>query len=295
MNGLSRRIVSGTVGPYTITDPADVLPPMPLLPARNPPTPGASASSSNTPVAKTFQESGGSYTGQTLFSNPQASQRLIGMPFFQSANSRQALLGIPCAPTAPKNSVYMPVPSWSSPDLTSSQSLVRTRPSSSETALSWVKDIFPNKAVRPYYDVAPLEPTPAVFPTFKYNNDAMDIVEEGSRVTQNLWDAAECAENDRLRLHAQSAPILQEPWKLIFGDDEEEGRPSIALPPERETTPVAPDEDNSQLFLRPVLPGARPASAHGGRRIRSEPMLEFSMPTPRFRRHVSGPENPGAR
>lgn len=80
----------------------------------------------------------------------------------------------------------------------------------------------------------------------------------------------------------------------MFGDDEEddeEHQPQTPQPQKRAATPPAREEDGSQMFLMPVLPGARPSSAQGGRRIRSVPMLEFSVPTPRFRRHVSGPES----
>jgi hypothetical protein len=290
MDELSRRIVFGTTGPYTMTDPGDILPPMPLRPPMRPPRPpGASASSSQTSIASTPQGSGGNDSSQTAFPSPQASQASFATSP-GSANSSQTSLGTPFAPIPQRNNVYMP----KLPDFGTSQALVRTRPSSSATAFSWMKDMFPIKPTRPYYDITPLEPTPAVLPTFKCDNDAMDILEEGRRAAQKLWDAADCAENDRLRGQARSAPIPQGPWKSMFGDDdeeeeEEEHRPQTALP-QRETTPPAPDEDNSQMFLRPVLPGAGPSSAQGGRRIRSEPMLEFSVPTPRFRRHVSGPE-----
>lgn len=155
--------------------------------------------------------------------------------------------------------------------------------------------MFPIKPTRPYYDIAPLKPTPAVVPTFKCDDDAIDILEEGRRAAQRLRDAADSAENDRFRLQARSAPIPQGPWTSVFGDNEddevEEHRPQTPLPLKRKPAPPVPDEGNSQMFLRPVLPGARPSSAQGGRRIRSEPMLEFSVVTPRFRRHVSGPEN----
>jgi len=294
MDELSRRIVYGTAGPYTMTDPGDVLPPMPLRPMQ---PPGASASSSQTSVASTPQGGGGNDSSQIVFPNPQASQASFVTTSLGSANSSQTSLGTPFAPIPQRNNVYMPTSSWKPPDFSTSQALVRTRPSSSATALSWMKDIFPIKPTRPYYDIAPLKPTSAVVPTFKCDNDAMDILEEGRRATQKLWDAADCVENDRLRLQAHSAPIPQGPWRGLFGDDDDddddddEHRPQTPLSQKIETTPPAPDEDNSQMFLRPVLPGARPSSAQGGRRIRSEPMLEFSVPTRRFRRHASGPEN----
>ena len=291
MDELSRRIVSGTASPYTMTDPGDVLPPMPLRPMRPPRPPGASASSSQTSVASTPQGSGGNDSSLTALPNPQASQASFATTSLGSANSSQTSLGTPFAPIPQRNNVHMPTSTWKPPDFGTSQALVRTRPSSSATALSWVKDMFPIKPTRPYYDITPLKPTPAVLPTFKCDNDAMDILEEGRRAAQKLWNAADCVENDRLRLQAHSAPIPQGPWKSMFGDHEEEHRPQTPLPQKREATPLAPGEDNSQMFLRPVLPGARLSSAQGGRRIRSEPMLEFSVPTPRFRRHVSGPEN----
>jgi hypothetical protein len=295
MDGLSRRIVSGTAGPYTVTDPGDVLPPMPLRPTRPPRPPGASASSSQISISSNPQGSGGNDSSQTAFPNPQASQASFATTSPGSTNSSQTSFGTPFAPIPQKNNVYMPTSSWKPPDFGTSQALVRTRPSSSANAFSWMKDMFPNKPTpRPYYDIAPLKPTPAVFPTFKCEDDAMDILEEGRRAAQKLWDAADCAENDRLRVQARSAPIPQGPWKSMFGDDEddeEEHQPQTPLSQRETTPPPAPDEDNSQMFLRPILPGAGPSSAQGGRRIRSEPMLEFSVPTPRFRRHVSGPEN----
>ena len=277
MDGLSQRIISGTAGSYSVTDSGDVLPPMPLLirPLRPPgASASASASSSQLSVADTVPGSGGGGNGlsQTAFPNPQSSQASFATASTGSNNTFRTSSELPMAPIPQRTNV--------------SQTLVRNRASSSSTALSWMKDLFPIKPSRAYYDITPLKPTPAVIPTFKCDDDTKDILGDAERATQRLWDSADCVESDRLRLQAQSAPIPQGPWKSLFGEDDDDEDPSPTLvSPKREDTPPVPPEDISPTHLRPVLPGARPSSVQGGRRNRSEPMLEFSAPTRRFRRH----------
>lgn len=293
LDELSRRIIFGTVGPYTMTNPEDVLPPMPLRPM--PPVRPADADSnpSRTSVADNLQGTKNNGTFQRPTPNSAAKPVSFKRASPRSASSSQTSLDTPLAPTPQRNNIYMPT-SWTLPEFNTSQDLVRTRPSSSATALSWMKDIFPVRPTRPYYDITPLKPTPPVVPTFTYDTDAIDILEEGRRAAEKLWEAAECAENDRLRLRLQahSAPIPQGPWKSLFGDDEDDElcQPQLPPPQQRRTPSPAPDDDDSQTFLRPVLPGATQSSAQGGKRIRSEPTLEFSVVIPRFRRHVSSPE-----
>ncbi|KAG4439373.1 hypothetical protein IFR05_005122 [Cadophora sp. M221] len=292
MDELSQRISNGTAGPYTMTDPGDVLPPMPLRPVRNPQALGTNSNSSQTSVASSIQDPG-NRSSSPLPLRSQASQASLAGTLPESANSNRTSSGTPFAPIPQKfNNTQMPF-TWSLPDFNTSQALVRAKPSSSTTALSWMKDMFPIKPTRPYYDVTPLKPTPDVVPTFTYDVDTADILEEGARAAQKLWAAADCEENNRLREQAHSAPIPQGPWRSMFGedeDDEEDRRPQIPLPQKEEKPSTIADDENSEMFLRPVFPGARPSSAQGERRVRSQPVLEFSVVTPRFRRHVSNPE-----
>ncbi|CZS98009.1 uncharacterized protein RAG0_06910 [Rhynchosporium agropyri] len=88
-----------------------------------------------------------------------------------------------------------------------SQALTRVRPSTSATtAISWMKQMFPVKADRPYYDIALLAPTPAVVPTFTYDTDAEEILERGAKATRQLWVDVYNDENQR---HAHSTPLPQ--------------------------------------------------------------------------------------
>ncbi|KAH7369848.1 hypothetical protein BKA65DRAFT_544572 [Rhexocercosporidium sp. MPI-PUGE-AT-0058] len=285
MDELSRRISNGSVGPYTTVDPGDVLPPMPLRPVRIPQTLGTNSNLSRTSVTSNLQGVEDRSSG-TLHLRPQASQAS-----FASVNSSQTSFPTPFAPIPQRFSTQVPS-TWSFPDFGTSQALVRARPSSSATALSWMKDMIPIKPTRPYYDITPLKPTPDVVPTFTYDVDTEDILDEGARATQKLWAAVDCEENSRLRAHAHSAPIPQGPWKSMFGEDEDEDdddRSQAPLPHREESSSTLPVDESSHMFLTPRLPGARPSSAQGERRVRSQPMLEFSVATPRFRRHVSNP------
>lgn len=293
MNALSRRILLGTVGTYTTGDPGDALPHMPLRPSgpARPPRPHELSSQSTMPYAN---------ASQTSMPTPQFSQASFATTSFGSVNSSLSSLGSPFAPTPMRNNVYMSNLSWKPPELGMSQALVRTRPSSSAAtmsssaaALSWVKDnILPTKPARPYYDIDPLKPTPAVIPSFSCEEDTSDVLEESRRATAMLWDSADSVENDKLQRQAHSAPIPQEPWKRTFGidDEDEESPPDSPLYTREPTPPLAEGEkeDKSQKFLGPVLLPVRPSWAQGGRRIRSEPTFEFSIPAPRVRRNVSG-------
>jgi len=262
-----------------------------------PPNLGSSPNSSQTSIASNLQEFRDG-SSRPIPLRPKAPQVSYAQTLPGSANSSQSSLVTPFAPHSQRLSAPM-VSSWTLPDFGTSQALVKTRPSSSTTALAWMKDMFPVKPTRPYYDITPLKPTPAVVPTFTCEIDTTDILEEGERAAQRLWDAAEWEENHRLRAHAQSAPILQGPWKGTFvedDDDDDDGenhtdqRIEAPQPPKKETTETLPDGGSSQMFLRPALPGARPSSVHGDRRVRSQPKLEFSVVTPRSRRHTSNPE-----
>ncbi|KAG0650158.1 Chromatin structure-remodeling complex subunit arp9 [Hyphodiscus hymeniophilus] len=260
MDELSRRIVSGTVAPYTMTSPGDVLPPMPLL-IRPPRPPGAAVKLNQGSVVSSAHGSGGNDSSQTLLLNAQATQASSAAMAPGSIQPSQTLLEAPFCPLPQRNNVHIPASSWKVPDFGTSQALVRTRPSSSASALSWMKEFFPSKPVRPYYDIAPLKPTEAVLPTFKCDVDAMDILEEGRTAAEKLWDAADAVERDRLRLQSHSAPIPQGPWKSMFGDDDtdEETRTQTSFPQKREP-PTPPEANDSQTFLKPVLPGDQRAS-----------------------------------
>lgn len=290
---LSRRILSGTMGPYTTTDQGDVLPHMPLRPTGpiRPPRPYLYAPDVDSNQA--LFPNASANASRTSFRSPQASQTSFATTSFESVNSSLTSLESPFAPGPQRNNVYMPMTGWTAPEFGASQIMVRTRPSSSAAALSWMKEKFPVKPPRSYYDdIAPLKPTPAVVPTFTCDEDATDILEESRRAAAGFWESANEVENDGTRRHAHSAPILQEPWKEMFGFGKEEEEDEQESPPgsARASTPRLEEEDKSQVFLRPVLLSVRPSSAQGGRRIRSEPMIDFAMPALRSRRHVSGPK-----
>jgi hypothetical protein len=276
MDELSNRILTGTAGPFRATDPGDVLPPMPLRPLRPPRPPGASLNSSQTSLNP--------QTGQTSFDNPVQGSG--------SASWSHTSLGVPFAPSPQRNNIYSPASGWKMPRFEdrddSSTSLSRT--SSTRSALNWM---FPPKPVRPYHDIIPLEPTPPVMPSFKCDEDSYDILKEGEVAVQRLWAAANNATvEERPLLYPHSAPLLQGPWASIW-EDEPEPCPRTPLLYDREATPPTPEEASPSLLLSPspACPGNRPASAQAGKRVRSEPMLEFSTPAPRFRRHVSGPSD----
>jgi hypothetical protein len=130
-----------------------------------------------------------------------------------------------------------------------------------------------------------------VVPSLKCDEDSSDILEEGEAAVRRLWAAANSTITEEPpRLYPHSAPLLQGPWASIW-EDEPEPRPRTPLLYEREATPPIPEEASPPLLLSPAYPGTRPASAQAGRRVRSEPKLEFSTPAPRFRRHVSGPSD----
>jgi hypothetical protein len=288
MDELSNLILTGTAGPFRATDPGDVLPPMPLRPVRPPRPPGASLNSSQASLGRPPTESA-AWNQTTL--NPQTRQTPFDNPVqgSGSASSSQTSLGVPFAPSPQRNNIYSPASGWKMPKFEdredSSTSLVRT--SSSRSALNWM---FPPKPVRPYHDIAPIEPTPPVVPSFKCDEDPCDVLKEGEAAVQRLWTAANnTIVGERPRLYPHSAPLLQGPWASIW-EDEPEPRPRTPLLYEREVTPT-PEAASPSLLLSPAPPGNRPASAQAGKRVRSEPMLEFSTPTPRFRRHVSGPSD----
>ena len=264
---------------------------MPLRPLRPPRSPGASQNSSQASFgrppagsAASSQTSLSPQTGQTSFDNPVQGSG--------SASSSHISLGVPFAPSPQRNNVYSPASGWKMPKFEdredSSTSLIRTI--SSRSALNWM---FPPKPVPPYYDITPLKPTPPVMPSFICDEDSYGILKEGEADLQRLWAAANNATvEERPQLYPHSAPLLQGPWASIW-EDEPEPRPRTPLLYEREASPPTPEEASPSLLLSPsaARPGNRPASAQAGKRVRSEPMLEFSTPAPRFRRHVSGPSD----
>jgi hypothetical protein len=289
MDDLSKRILTGTASPFRATDPGDVLPPMPLRPVRPPRPPGASLNSSQASLG--CPPAGSAASGQTLL-NPQTGQASLDNPIqgSGSASSSQTSLGDPFPPSPQRNNIYSPASGWEMPRFEdredSSTSLVRT--SSSRSALNWM---FPPKPVRPYHDITPLEPTPPVVPSFKCDEDPYDVLKEGEAAVRRLWATANnTIVEERPRLYLHSAPLLQGPWASIW-EDEPEPRPRTPLLYEREATPPTPETADLSLLLSPAHLGNRPASAQAGKRVRSEPMLEFSTPAPRFRRHVSGPSD----
>ena len=270
MDELSNRILSGT-DLLRATDPGDVLPPMPLRPMHH--SAGSAAS---------IQISLDPQNGQTSFDNPVQGSG--------SASSSQTSLGVPFAPSPQRNNIYSPASGWKMLKFEdtedSSTSLVRT--SSPRSVLNWM---FPPKPVRLYHDITPLEPTPPVVPSFKCDEDSYSVLKEGEAAVQRLWAAANDAiVEERPQLHHHFAPLLQGPWASIW-EDEPEPRPKTPLMYEREATPATPEEASPSILLSPARPGNRPASAQAGKRVRSEPMLEFSTPAPRFRRCVSGPSD----
>jgi len=277
MDELSNRILTGTAVPFRVTDPGDVLPHMPL----RPPTPlGASLNSSQASLGR--PPAGSAASSQTSL-DPQTGQTFVDNPVqgSGSASSNQTSLRVPFAPSPQRNNIYSPASGWKMPRFEdredSSTSLVRS--SSSRIALNWM---FPPKPVRPYHDITPLKPTPPVVPSFKCDEDSDGVLKEGEAALQRLWAAANnTIVEERPRLYPHSPPLLQEP----------EPRPRTPLLYEREATPPTPEEASPPLLLSPVRPGNRPASAEAGKRVRSEPMLKFSTPVPRFMRHVSGPSD----
>ncbi|CZT01301.1 hypothetical protein WAI453_006843 [Rhynchosporium graminicola] len=168
-----------------------------------------------------------------------------------------------------------------------SQALTRVRPSASATtAISWMKQMFPVKADRPYYDIALLAPTPAVVPTFTYDTDADEILEEGAKATRQPWVDVYNDENQR---HAHSTPLPQRLW--MFGDTEDDDDDQTAqMHWMQEEQTLMRIKESSQMLLEPVLSVARSSSAQAQRRIRSQPELKFSVVTPRIRRDISNSE-----
>jgi hypothetical protein len=288
MEELSHVIITAPAGPFRATDPGDVLPPMPLRPVRPPRPPGASPNSSQASLGRPPAGSAASsqttlhpYTSQTSFGNPVQGSG--------SASSSQTSLGVLFAPSPQRNNIHSPASGWKMPKFEdreeSSTALVITN--ASRSALNWM---FPPKPVRPYHDITPLEPTPPVVPSFKCDEDSWDVLKEGEAAVQRRWAAANnTMVDEQPRLYPHSAPLLQGPWASIW-EDEPEPRPRTPLLCERESTPT-PEPTSPSLLLSPTRPANRPASAQAGKRVRSEPMLEFSTPAPRFRRHVSGPSD----
>jgi hypothetical protein len=289
MDELSNLILTGTAGPFRATDPGDILPPMPLRPVRPPQPPGADLNSSQASLGR--PPAGSASPSQTTL-NPQTGQTSFGNPVQGrgSASSSQTSLEVLFAPSPQRNNIYSPASGWKMPKfedtVDSSTSLVRAT-SSSRSALNWM---FPPKPIRPYYDIPPLEPTPPVVPSFKCNEDPSDVLQDGEAAVQRLWAVANnTIVEERPGLYPHSAPLLQGPWASIW-EDEPEPRPRTPLLYEREASPT-PEATSPSLLLSPARLGNRPASAQAGKRVRSEPMLEFSTPASRFRRHVSGPSD----
>ncbi|PMD32807.1 hypothetical protein L207DRAFT_536093 [Hyaloscypha variabilis F] len=269
MDELSNRILAEAAGPFRATDPGDVLPPMPLRPVRPPRSPGPNLNLSQASLAPSSRPG--------LDSPVQRSG---------SASSSQTSLKVPLSPAPERNTIYSPAAGWKMPKFIdtedSSTALVRT--SSTRSAFDrW----FPPtpKVVRPYHDIDPLEPTAPVVPSLKCDEESWDILKEGEAAVQRSWAAANDTVNEgKSRSYPHSAPLLQGPFASIW-DDEPDPRPRTPLLYEREATPPTPEDDSPSLLISPPRAQNRPASAEAGKRIRSEPMLQFSAPAPRVRRH----------
>ena len=265
--------MAGTAGLLRTTDPGDVLPHMPLRNLQPPRPPGASLNSSQTSLGRppagsevSSQTSSDHQTSRTSFDNP--------IQGSVSANSSQTSLGVPFSPSSQRSNIYSLASPKSEYGEDSSASSVKI-----SSVFNWM---FPLKPVRPYHDITPLEPSPPVVPSVKCDKDSDTILKEGEDAVQRYWAAANSTERPQLNTH--SAPLLQSPWASMW-EDEPEPRPRTPLLCEREATPPTPEEASLPLLLVPT----RPALAQGGKRVRSEPMLQFSTPARRFRRNVSGP------
>jgi len=279
MDKLSNRILAEAAGPFRVTDPGDALPPMPLRPVRPPQSPRATALGS----VPLNQPSLHPQTAQAGGEGP--------APGSGSANSSQTSLKLPFAPKPERNSIYSPAAGWKMPNFESpedsSTALVRT--SSTKSAIDrWFSPSPKPEPVRPYHDIAPLEPTPPVVPSFRYHEDPWDILKEGEAAVQRSWAAVNNTIDVKRSQSARSAPLIQGPWASIW-EDEPELRPRTPLLCEREATPPTPEEETPSLLIGHPRAQNRPDLAQPGKRIRSEPMLQFSSPAPRARRHVSGP------
>ncbi|KAE9382017.1 hypothetical protein N431DRAFT_476738 [Stipitochalara longipes BDJ] len=289
MDELSNRILAEAAGSFRAIDPGDVLPPMPLRPVRPPRPHGASSNLSQASLGRT--PAGGAPLSQPSL-NPQTSHTGFDSTLHGngSASSSQTSLRVPLASSPERNTIYSPAAGWKMPTFqgTEDSSTASFKSSSSRSALDrW----FPPKPVRPYHDIAPLAPTPPVVPSFKCDEDSWDVLKEGEATVQRSWAAANNTnDGERSRSYPHSAPLLQGPWASIW-EDEPDPRPRTPLLYEREATPPTPEEVSPSLLISPPLAQHRPASAQPGKRIRSEPMLQFSTPVPRVRRNVSGPSD----
>ncbi|KAG9236920.1 hypothetical protein BJ875DRAFT_200101 [Amylocarpus encephaloides] len=242
MDELADRIVRVESAASSVTHPHDILPSHPLPPPRQQDSTSGSQTLDNELLVDTGYQS------------------LATPPPFPSLETR-----------APKMA-----PPFIIPDFSSSQSLVQKLPSRS--VLSRMFSTTP----RPYYDIKPFEPIPAVLPSFKLNEDSSKILEQGRDHVDRLWDATHEAQNSA---HPRSAPRLQFPWSE--DDLSEPPSPLEATPPAQEH--LSPPLVSSAI---PVAQHTRPGW-ETGKRIRSKPLLTFSKPTPRFKRNVSGPPGGG--
>jgi len=276
MDEFSNRILAEAAGPFRVTDPGDVLPPMPLRPVRPPQSPRATA-------ARPVPLNQPSLHPQTVQAGRDSPVLGTG-----SANSSQTSLRAPFAPTPERNTIYSPAAGWRMPDFenTEDSSTALVRASSARSAINRWLSPSP-KAVRPYHDILPLEPTLPVVPSFRYDEDPWDILREGDAAVQRSWAAANNTKHEeQSRSMPRSTPLLQGPWASIW-EDEPDRRPRTPLLYEREVTPPTPEDERPSLIISPPRAQNRPASAQPEKRVRSEPMLQFSTPAPRVRRHVS--------
>jgi hypothetical protein len=230
---------------------------------------------------------------RTDFTPTDPGDRLPPMPLLVTPTSSHRLSVNPQAPI-PRMEVHTPVavPIVNSPvfdsreDFSSSLDITRRRPST-----SGLFRMFSPKP-RPHYLLPSLPPSPAVVPSYTCSEDSSAILEEGEASVARLWAAANGSLNspqdERFLSYPHSAPLPQVPWDIQTRDISRSSTPTLytgdVMPPSPALTPLP---ISSPMGYEPVRP-----SLQSGKRIRSEPMITFSAPPPRFKRNVTGPPHP---
>lgn len=267
-------------------DPDDILPVFP-------PPPRSTPNANNTSLPNKIRKSPPSNQSKASLSadpTPMSSQAsLSGSDTPVSASSSQASLEKPQSaggreevytPRSTPNPIYPYAGSGGS--ASSSQSLVRRMPSSK----SLISRMFSTVTLtqRPYSNIPPLPPIPTIVPSYKCTGDSEDVLEEGREEVDRLWAMADSVWETPQDKRPHSAPLVQEEWSTFLKDEFDDMPPpsasAIMPPPKEYSTPTPPPAPITHQ-LRPPL--------EIGKRIRSEPTITFSRPTPRFGRNVSGP------
>ena len=231
---------------------------------------------------------------RTDFPPTDPGDRLPPMPLLVTPTSSQRLSVNHQAPIPRLEDLHRPVavPIVNSPvfdsreDLSKSLDITRRRPST-----SGIFRMFSPKP-RPHYLLPSLPPSPAVVPSYTCTEDSSAILEEGEASVARLWAAANGSLNspqdERFLSYPHSAPLPQVPWDIQTRDISRSSTPTLY---KRDVTPPSPD-------LTP-LPISSPMGyesgwppLQSGKRIRSEPVITFSAPPPRFKRNVTGPPHP---